>query len=249
MADERFVDKVQKLLAKAESTNSEAEAEALFAKATELMQRHMIDEVMLAEARGIRTDEITDISFPLGSTYWQAWRSAGASVGTAFGFRCVAATGKNGRMWWYGWRSELSPAEQIWTSLMIQAERFAREFMRTYRSPDWFDAAEAREDRYKAKRSFLISFGLQVGSRIREQRETTRREVSQEHGSSDLLPVLVSRDDQLDRYYENLGFNKGRRSQLSYNSAGLAAGYEAGRQADLGQTQVAGSRGSLGGGA
>jgi Protein of unknown function (DUF2786) len=247
---ETVVDKVVKLLAKAESTNSEAEAEALYAKASDLITRHSIDQALLDSAAGRSVDEITEISFPLGSTYWQAWKSAGANVGAALGFKVSLDNRKNGRMWWTGWGNEVKPAEILWTNLMIQAERFAREYMSRYRSPyhHVMEAGEIREDRYKAKRSFLIGFGLQVANRIQQQRETTRREVSAEHGSSDLLPVLVSRDQRLDEYWDAKNLKKARSGKLSYNSEGFVAGMEAGDKADLGNRGMSGTRGSLGSG-
>src|SRR5262245_6156970 len=55
-ADARILDRVRKLLAKAEHPSTPpAEAEAMSAKAAELMARHAIDEALLDEARSDRS--------------------------------------------------------------------------------------------------------------------------------------------------------------------------------------------------
>jgi hypothetical protein len=50
-ADPRVLEKVRALLAKAESSEFDAEAEAFTAKAQELMARHSIDHALLAMGR------------------------------------------------------------------------------------------------------------------------------------------------------------------------------------------------------
>lgn len=50
--DEKILNRIKALLAKAESTNHEAEADAFFAKAQDLMMKFAVDEAMLAAAGG-----------------------------------------------------------------------------------------------------------------------------------------------------------------------------------------------------
>jgi hypothetical protein len=52
LADDAALERVRKLLAKAESTSFEPEALVLFAKAQQLMQAHAITQAMLAKERG-----------------------------------------------------------------------------------------------------------------------------------------------------------------------------------------------------
>lgn len=84
---DRMLEKVRALIAKAESTDSPAEAEALFERAEKLMTKHMIDEAMLeatrpAEARmtpevitidicakGGLDDQFTDLAMFLASHF------------------------------------------------------------------------------------------------------------------------------------------------------------------------------------
>lgn len=58
MANEDMIRKITALLAKAESTQYEAEADAFIAKAQELMMRHAVDEAMLRAAGNKSKEEI-----------------------------------------------------------------------------------------------------------------------------------------------------------------------------------------------
>lgn len=248
--DMSIVDKVRKILAKAESTDSEAEAETFYAKATELMQQHMIDEAMLIASGKAEKDEIDKLVVKYGSTYWLAWRTVLTNLGFAFGFRCLLIdNGKNGSMAWFGWRSKLHLAEMLLASLEIQVERAANNHMRAYVSPYDLEidgAAPIREDRFKEKRSFIEGFGSTVANRIREQRNLTRREESAKHQSDgSLLPVLVDRDRQLKDFFDNLSTRPARLKNHAVNASGFGAGRRAGETADINNPRLGGSRGSL----
>lgn len=56
--DEGMLAKVQALIAKAESTEYGAEAEALYAKAQELMAKYAIDEAMFRDSKNTDTKPI-----------------------------------------------------------------------------------------------------------------------------------------------------------------------------------------------
>lgn len=55
---EKYAEKIAKLLARAEHTTHQAEAEACIAKAQELMTQYAIEQAMIDQARGIERDEI-----------------------------------------------------------------------------------------------------------------------------------------------------------------------------------------------
>src|SRR5512134_846180 len=65
---EAWADKISKLLRKAETTTPE-EAEALYAKAQELMAKYAIDEAMLRRAGELSTDEILEEEFVITGIY------------------------------------------------------------------------------------------------------------------------------------------------------------------------------------
>lgn len=88
MSDDRMITKVMGLLAKAESTTPE-EAEALLAKATELMVRHEIDEAMLASAQGRLVDEVIEKKITFKGTYALPQRDLMFAIGRAQGFKLL----------------------------------------------------------------------------------------------------------------------------------------------------------------
>jgi hypothetical protein len=246
--DAGLVEKIKKILAKAESTNSPEEASIFYAKAEEMMQRHMIDEAMLAALGTGKQDTIGMMHVPMGKTYWLAWRTVLVNLGYAFGFKVLIGDNrKGGTIVWFGWQSELKTAEVMVAHLEIQAERAAAPFMSNYTSP-YTDTAKAREDRFKAKRSFLEGYGCMVARRIETQRAMTRNQVSREKGESsgNLLPVLVSRDDQLQSAFDDLHTKKANLKQTQLNATGYGAGREAGRSADINNPRLgSSSRGAL----
>lgn len=240
---DKFIDQIMKILAKAEGTDNPDEAETFFAAATRLMEKHSINDAMLQAAGKAQQDEIGFITIEFGSTYWAAWKSSSAAIGFAFGFKClVMQNSKNGSMRWFGWKRDLANAELIWASLLIQAERASRNFLESYQSPSYLSTSEKREDRFKAKRSFITGFGTQVARRIEEQRKLTKNEAVESDGSGDLLPVLVSREKQLDDYFDEIPTQALRRTRLSHNSRGYGAGMDAGDRADIGNKRVSGQK-------
>lgn len=245
---ERWIDKIQKLLAKAERAGSEQEAESFFTKAQELMTKHMIDEVMLAAASGKHEDKIVQVRVDYGSTYWQAWRNGVIKLGTALGFHnLLSVSGKNGFGYWVGWKSEVEMGEILLASLQIQVERAARRFMDTYQSPPGSTTAQAREDRYKAKRSFIEGYISVCATRIQEQRMATLKYESKERGQSDgsLLPVLMDRDAQLKAFFQEIAGKPQKIKSAATNIQGHAGGRAAGKSADIGQPRVGGNKRAL----
>lgn len=241
--DGKIVEKIRKILAKAEGTTNEAEAETFYAAATDLMQKYAVDLALVTAAGKNAEDTIDHVSISFGSTYWMAWRLVASIVGDAFGFKTLLIdNGKNGHLEWIGWRSELQLAEVIWTSILIQAERAANQHMRDYPISD-------REDRFREKRSFIQGFGSRVGQRIKVQRESTLLAESRKHSgdaSGSLLPVLVDRGSRLDSYWSDiLATTKKVKLGGQIKPGAYAAGTRAGDRADISNPKVQGSRGRL----
>lgn len=88
--------KLRKLLAKAESTDVAAEAEAFTAKAQELMARWQIDEALLAEAEGRPASRITSVTIPLRAPH--AARRAGLVHAVSVANRCEAVQVREARV-------------------------------------------------------------------------------------------------------------------------------------------------------
>ncbi|HEX5198664.1 MAG TPA: DUF2786 domain-containing protein [Actinoplanes sp.] len=172
-ADGRVLERVRALLAKAESTDFPAEAEAFSAKAQELIARHSIEEVLTAAP-----DE-TPLARRLGVDH--PYENEKASLLDA-----VARANHCHTVWSpelafstvFGFDADIGAVELLYTSLLVQANRaMAR------------DEPVKGRARIKAfRRSFLVAYAVRIGERFER---ATRHEIEQH---SDLLPVLRGRD-------------------------------------------------------
>lgn len=248
---ESMLDRITKLLAKAESTNHPAEAEALTAKATELMMKWAISDAMLAGHRGAdeAKDEVVQVVINLEGTYWQAHLALASAVGSAFDFKRVRlhATDRyedgkrikiHERLAWVGFKSDIEKAQLLYASLLLQAGSAVKTYGREHKA---YLSSLGGMDKYIARRSFLFGFAERVGHRLVEMRRTS---VEETPGAG---LVLVDRQRQVsDRFgemYPRLG--RARASQLSGNMNGSRAGRDAGSRANLGSAAGAVKGGPL----
>src|SRR5688572_30023564 len=116
--DEAVLERVRALLAKAESTTFEAEADALVAKAHQLMARHAIDRAML----GRRDDGavVTSRQVALHDPYLRAKFLLLAEVAKASSCRALLHTGA-GYALVFGYAADLDAVDLLYTSLLLQA--------------------------------------------------------------------------------------------------------------------------------
>ncbi|EFL40024.1 DUF2786 domain-containing protein [Streptomyces griseoflavus] len=174
--ESRMLGRIRALLAKAEATGFPEEAEALSAKAQELMARHSVDEALLA-ARGASAETPGACRIGVEPPYEQAKAVlldavAGANHCRAvwnepFGFSTVV-----------GFASDLEAVELLYTSLLVQATTAMTRAEAAQR-------AGGRKRTKTFRQSFLASYAHRVGARLAAVAETPV--------SDDLLPVLASR--------------------------------------------------------
>ncbi|WP_137160472.1 DUF2786 domain-containing protein [Blastococcus sp. CCUG 61487] len=221
--DDRALRRIRGLLAKAESTEFAEEAEALTAKAQELMTRHAVDVALLAPDAPPAGDVATR-RVHVGDPYVRAKMQVLAAVAEANDVRLV----------WYqgigianlvGARADLDAVELLFTSLLLQVAQALA-------------AAERRDGRRSASRTFRRAFLLGYGQRIGERLQTARREATTaaaEESGLDLLPVLRNRREAVDAAVTEL-FPKVRasRSRASVDAGGWYAGRSAAERADVG---------------
>src|ERR1700759_2816457 len=116
-----LLERVRKLLAKAEDDSvPRGGAEALAAKAAELMARYGIDRALLAAARP-ETDRPADRVIDVPNPWADVRAHLLAGLVTAMRCQCVllpVATGK--RVHVFGYASDLERAEMLYTSLLVQ---------------------------------------------------------------------------------------------------------------------------------
>ena len=115
----KILGRVQALLAKAESTEFPEEAEALFAKAQELITRHSIDEV-LARTRS-SSDKPEMRRLQMEAPYASAKFTLISAVGRANDITVVGD--QNYLVTLIGFRTDLDAVEMLFASLVIQATR------------------------------------------------------------------------------------------------------------------------------
>nr|WP_256252140.1 DUF2786 domain-containing protein [Streptomyces sp. yr375] len=176
----RMLTRIRALLAKAEATGFPEEAEALTAKAQELMARHSVDEALL-DAQAPDPDAPGACRIGVEPPYEQAKAVLLDAVADAnhckavwnepFAFSTVV-----------GFEADLEVVELLYTSLLVQAQSaMARA-----------EAAQRAGGRKRTKtfrQSFLAAYAHRIGARLGEITVAAETRVT-----ADLLPVLASRE-------------------------------------------------------
>jgi len=251
MTDDAKLAKIRKILAKAEDPSVTAEeAEAYNAKASELIAAYGIDRALLA-ASDPGTDTMDNREIPLDPPYA---RDKAHLLGTiAQALRCQVVERSRwdhraGRrvlsLHLFGFRSDLDRAGLIFTSLLVQVSLG----LASQPVPTWENPAAYR-------RAWMQGFSQTVGQRLlraeyhaRQRAENSR--ATADSGAPSVALVLVSRSQQVKRAMEDAYPDLGKARPRNLSSlSGHAAGADAGKQADLGQTRIGRSRALERGGA
>ncbi|MBO0822586.1 MAG: DUF2786 domain-containing protein [Actinobacteria bacterium] len=196
-ADQRMLARVRALLAKAESTEFAEEAEALTARAQQLMAKHSIDEALLAAAAADasgRPGLTSGVRLFIDNPYEHAKAVLLQVIATAN--RCRAIWMKNlGMSTVVGFPADLQAVELLFTSLLVQATSAML-------------AAGSRRDAYGQSRtrafrqSFLAAFAHRIGERLAEATGAAEQEAAAESAGANLLPVLAARHRAVDEAFE-----------------------------------------------
>src|ERR1700759_1020779 len=226
-----LLERVRKLLAKAEDDSvTPAEAEALTAKAAELMARYGIDRALLAAARP-ETDRPADRIIDVPNPWADVRAHLLAGLGSAMRCQCVllpVPTGK--RVHVFGYASDLERAEMLYTSLLVQMAHglAAAQVPPTARSPRAW------------RRSWLLGYSSAVTARVRAAEERAAsvadRETAAGGGTSAAL-VLADRSLVVRRHAE-AAYPRTRRTRITYTGNGYRSGYAEGERADIGGPRV-----------
>jgi len=225
---------IAKLLAKAEGTTNQHEAEAFMAKAEELMLKHGVERAQLEAKQVGATRKTTPIVtvrivIPDGHGYGIALLNIGHEVGPVFNVRTLQSKGPKAQVLWFiGHEDDVQDAQTLYTSLAAQAIPAAKAWWKEDGKPNFMWTTPSDNDAYLARREFIFGFARGAGSRLRE----TRGRVVQEAGSGAEL-VLVDRKKAVDLWIDqNLEVGKGRATQRRTGGASASqAGRQAGRDA------------------
>jgi hypothetical protein len=209
--DEKALGRVRALLAKAEATTFPEEAEALSAKAQELMSRYSLHQAVADHDRG-RVRGAAAQRIWIDSPYARAKAWLVQAVATANRCRTVW-TEDLGFVTVVGSETDLNLVELLTTSLLVQANRAM------------LTAGRQAGSRGQTRtRSFRQSFLLAYATRIGERLDTTNATVAAEVEDSRLLPVLAARSRAADDLTDRLFPSTVRRGISASNRAGWGAG-------------------------
>ncbi|HEY2190688.1 MAG TPA: DUF2786 domain-containing protein [Actinomycetospora sp.] len=219
-ADPRVLARVRGLLAKAESTSFPEEAEALSAKAQELMARHALERALVEPRPGPsgRSASASVRRLWLDAPYTSAKSSLVHQVAAANRCRAVSLAALD-LVTLVGWPTDLDTVELLVTSLLVQAGRA----MAAVGSPgSRTGGSRTRSFRH----AFLLSYATRIGERLREADAAAQEQAVRESGGA-LLPVLAARGEAVERTTAELF----PRLTSKRFSVGNAAGWQAGREA------------------
>ncbi len=219
--DARMLARVRALLAKAESTSFEEEAEAFTAKAQELIARYAIDEALLHTVDDIGDPSVRRIL--IDDPYADGKAALLGAVADANRCRVVHSPAL-GWVTAFGYDHDLDALELLGMSLLTQA---TTAMLRHGSQRD----ATGRSRTRAFRRAFLYGFAHRIGERLRRATEEQVAATADDAGR--LVPVLAARDDRL-RAAEAAAFPEvvSRTTSVS-DATGWHAGQVAADQADL----------------
>ncbi len=212
-ADERMLSRIRALLAKAESTEFPEEAEALSARAQELMAKYSIDHALLAARTGSQ-EAPGGRRIAVDNPYEGPKATLLNTVAEAN--RCRAVWSKDvGLVTVIGFPADLDAVELLFTSLLVQANTA---MIRAGGKKDAYGRSRTRSFR----QSFLISYAIRIGERLAEaavhaeqeavaEQEAARRQpagdvpVGEAGGpGADLVPFLAARREAVNDAVDEL---------------------------------------------
>ncbi|WP_091944063.1 DUF2786 domain-containing protein [Trujillonella endophytica] len=228
----RALRRIRALLAKAESTDFPEEAEALTAKAQELMAQHAIDAVLVAAAAtsrpggpGAAAPEVAERRMHLEAPYLDAKMHLVSAVAEANGVR-TAWFASLGIAVLIGMPADLDAVELLVTSLLVQAGRAVQAAGR-------HGGAHSRSRGFR--RAFLLAYAVRVGERLEAAHRTGTADATAAASArgTDLAPVLRDREAAVARTFDDLFPRLRRRRTTSVDRTGWLSGRAAADAADL----------------
>jgi len=230
--------RVRKLLAKAEDAGvTAAEAQALTAKAAELMAKYGIDRALLAAARP-ETDRPADRVIDVGNPWARIQAHLLCGLASALRCQCVILPRPRpgSRIHMFGFASDIERTDVLYTSLLVQMWQG----LAAAPVPAWSRSPRAW------RRSWLLGFAAAVVARVHaaEQEATSRATAPDARSGSQTALVLADRALVIRRNIEQ-AYPVTRKSQVTYSGSGYSAGYTQGQRADIGTTRLRGSARAL----
>ena len=223
--------RVRKLLAKAEDAGvTPAEAQALTAKAAELMAKYGIDRALLAADRP-ETDRPADRVIDVGNPWARVQAHLLCGLASALRCQCVILphTGPGSRIHLFGFSSDIERTDVLYTSLLVQMWQG----LAAAQVPAWSQSPRAW------RRSWLLGFATAVVARVRAaEHEATSRATAPASGSGSRTALVLADRSRVIRHNIEQAYPITRTSRVTYSGNGYGAGYTEGQRADIGTTRL-----------
>lgn len=117
-----MLERIRKLLDKAEANTTPQEAEALRERAFALASKYEIDLALARESGKRPQDKVVNRIFDVGKPFNQQITLA-YHLYVNSGCNAIQLTGFKGRVHVFGFQSDMDRADMLWTSLIVQATR------------------------------------------------------------------------------------------------------------------------------
>jgi Protein of unknown function (DUF2786) len=229
-APEALLARVRKLLAKAEAAGvTPAEAQALTAKAAELMAKYGINRALLAAERP-ETDRPADRVIDIGNPWARVQAHLLCGLASALRCQCVILprTGPGTRIHVFGFTSDIERADVLYTSLLVQMWQG----LAGTPLPPRVRSARAW------RRSWLLGFATAVVARVRAAEEGAAGQGAAAAGAgSRTALVLADRTDVIAATLKH-AYPVTRTSRVTYTGNGYGTGYARGQRADIGASRL-----------
>jgi hypothetical protein len=234
MPEDSKLAKIRALLAKAEDPAATPdEAQAFFAKAAELMAKYGIERAMLADSDP-NADRPGDRVIVVEGTYANDRIYLLGYIADALNCHGISRDKSRGRteVHLFGYESDLDRVEMLFTSLLLQMFNGMRQ-----------GRPAPGESTVTYRKSWVAGFILTIYKRLQEIEARTRQETpAAASGRSAELVVADRKAVVMARFNDAYPTARSNGRQTRRRGTGTAAGREAARRADLGQTRVGGRR-------
>lgn len=234
--------KIRLLLDKATATEFPAEAEAFFAKATELMAEHDVTDAAIRAAGGAQATEITQKTFEFVAPYAKGKMMIGWNLHEAFGLEgiLIRDTKSTKQLLMMGTAEKLAAFETMLASVSLHSTGALLQAEAS--KPEW-------EHARTFKASFLDGYSARIGSVVKEGMRAGRAagtsSLTEDEAKGAAL-VLLDDSKRVKQAFE-AAFPRKRTTKRAYvGGSGYGRGATAASQFNGARTGVSGSRGALG---
>lgn len=251
---EKYVDKINKLLRKAEDrATPPAERDTCIRMAQELMSKWAIDDAMLAAAdaaNGKKSDDQIIMDeyvlvgiwrFPLSRLAWNVMRANNIK---AVVYKDAGSREVGGKVYkqtevykMAGFQSDIERFKLLVTSLQLQCIVAEKEWWEQHQH-EYAHLNHSKQ--HIERRGFMFGFANGVYDQLNKGKQEARKASAETHGSGMEL-VLVSREKQVDDFYNDYWGGNLRNARDRISRGGYAAqssGRAAGQRADTGGNRV-----------